>query len=90
MKIQKKTYAVAVAAVLLLPGVGACGNDNHPDVGTEVVDSSVGVQPTITDDATTRGVGEFWATTDMVPTAEAGWFTELVTQAKAAPKVKVG
>jgi hypothetical protein len=29
-------------------------------------------------------------TADMVPAAQASWFTELLAQAKAAPKVKLG
>jgi hypothetical protein len=50
----------------------------------------VGTRTTIPDDATTRGISRFWSTTALVPVAEAGWFTELVAQAKAAPKKTVG
>jgi hypothetical protein len=50
----------------------------------------VGTQSTIPDDATTRAIRRFWSSTAMVPAAEAGWFTDLVTRARAAPKVRAG
>jgi hypothetical protein len=40
MKIQK-AYALAVVAVAVVAGAGACGTDSRPESGTVVVDPSV-------------------------------------------------
>jgi hypothetical protein len=75
------------------PGSGLCVREGTVGSGLRsltVYVSQVGIKATIPDDATTRGVAEFWATTEMVPAGEAVWFTELVARARAAPKVKFG
>lgn len=86
------------ASIKADPGSGICVREGAVKAAADdprlrhltVYVSQVGVKPTIPDDAATRRVSTFWATADMVPTAQASWFTELLAQAKAAPKIKLG
>lgn len=52
--------------------------------------SRAGIGSTTPDDTVIRQITGFWAKIDMVPMAQASWFTELVAQAKAAPKITLG
>lgn len=52
--------------------------------------SQVGITaPSAADPATDR-LREFWTATELIPASEATWFTDLVAEAKAAPKKKLG
>jgi hypothetical protein len=78
------------------PGTGLClqsrtlTNDDTKMHNVTVYLSQVGISaPTATDPATSS-LRAFWSSTELIPTHEAAWFADLLTQAKAAPKKKLG
>ena len=80
------------------PGSGLCVTEATPPATADdprmramtIYLGQVGTKATVPDDATTRGIRRFWTSTAMVPVAGADWFTDLVSRAEAAPKVRAG
>jgi hypothetical protein len=52
--------------------------------------SQVGISAPVADDPATAEIRAFWSGAELVPAADAKWYTELVAEAEAAPRRKLG
>lgn len=80
------------------PGSGLCLQQRTLTAATDdsrmrhvtVILSQAGLSAASARDPATAGLRTFWTTTDLVPAVEAGWFTALAAEARAAPKLELG
>ncbi|MFI1994516.1 hypothetical protein [Actinoplanes sp. NPDC020271] len=77
------------------PGSGICLKQRTlPDEpkmrNVTVYVTQIGVSAADAKDPAAQALQTFWSSTDLVPAGQAAWFTDLVTEARNAPKKRMG